>query len=324
MEDNYNTIEFDNFETTNQDLGFTVEEDENSNFEPDLEPITTTHVQANTDEAIQVYLRNIGKEKLLNQAEEIELAKLIIQGNNQAKQKLVQSNLRLVVSVAKRYQHRGLPLLDLIQEGNLGLIKAAERFDPNRGFKFSTYATWWIKQSITRAIANKSQTIRLPIHVVERLNVINKTTYQLTQELGRKPSIEELSKYLNLSIKKLETILNATNTPLSLDAIYGQSDEDGSLKNLVEDLSTSKPDLLTENNLLLKDIHNVLKNLGPRERDIIVLRFGLDNGINRTYEEVGRLVGITRERTRQIELKALRTLKQLSKVRDLRDYINDN
>ncbi len=324
MEDNYNTIEFNNFETINQDLGFTVEEDENSDFEPDLEPITAIHAQANTEEAIQVYLRNIGKEKLLNQAEEIELAKLILQGNSQAKQKLVQSNLRLVVSVAKRYQHRGLPLLDLIQEGNLGLIKAAERFDPNRGFKFSTYATWWIKQSITRAIANKSQTIRLPIHVVERLNVINKTTYQLTQELGRKPSIEELSKYLNLSIKKLETILNATNTPLSLDAIYGQGDEDSSLKNLVEDLSTSKPDLLTENNLLLKDIHNVLKNLGPRERDIIVLRFGLDNGINRTYEEVGRMVGITRERTRQIELKALRTLKQLSKVRDLRDYINDN
>ncbi len=323
MEDNFTHTEYDYIEQLQESENISAT-DGTDVFVDDTDLEVIEDVSNPQEEAIQVYLRNIGREKLLNHEEEIALAKLISTGNQFAKQKLIQSNLRLVVSVAKRYQHRGLPLLDLIQEGNLGLIKASERFDPNRGFKFSTYATWWIKQSITRAIANKSQTIRLPIHVVERLSNINKATYQLTQELGRKPSVEELSQHLNLSVKKLETILNATNTPLSLDAVYGHGDEDGNLNNLVEDVSTRKPDFLTENHLFMKDIHNVLKNLAPRERDIIVLRYGLDNGVNRTYEEVGKMVGITRERTRQIELKALRTLKQLSKVREMRDYISDN
>lgn len=310
---------FNELENNDLEVYAAIELDEDI---PEIEIVQEESLSSSED-AIQIYLRNIGKVKLLSQEEEIELARLISIGNFQAKQKLVQSNLRLVVSVAKRYQGRGLPLLDLIQEGNLGLIKAADRFDPERGFKFSTYATWWIRQGITRALADKSRTIRVPVHIVETINNLRKATRKLSQELGRKPSIEELAIELNITMKKLKNVLNANRTPLSLDGTYGEDDESG-LKNLVEDETTKKPDVYTEGNFMLADVHKALRELAPRERDIIVLRYGLDNGKHRTLEEVGRLVGITRERTRQIEVKALKALRQLGRDSNLRSYINDN
>lgn len=272
------------------------------------------------EDSVQLYLRAIGRIKLLTAREEIDLARRIAKGDTIAKKRLIQSNLRLVVSVAKKYQGRGLSFLDLIQEGNLGLIRAAEKYDPEKGYKFSTYATWWIRQGITRALADKSRTIRVPVHMVETINNLRKITRKLSQDLGRRPNMEELAKSLGVTVTRVKEILAANRQPLSLDTPYGE-DEDNSLAELVEDESSTPPEVSTETNLMSQDVRGVLSTLTPREREVLVLRYGLNDGQQRTLEQVGRLVGITRERTRQIELKALRALRQSSLTSKLRDYI---
>lgn len=277
--------------------------------------------KARGEDSVQLYLRSIGRIKLLSASEEIELARRIGQGDEIAKKRLVQANLRLVVSVAKKYQNRGLPFLDLIQEGNLGLIRAAEKFDPERGYKFSTYATWWIRQGITRALADKSRTIRVPVHMVETINNLRKVTRKMSQELGRRPTMEELARGMNVSLTKIKEILAANRVPVSLDTPYGE-DDDNNLGQLLQDESSTPPEVSTETNLMALDIRGVLSVLTPREREILVLRYGLTDGQQRTLEQVGKLVGITRERTRQIELKALRALRQSDVTNKLRDYLD--
>lgn len=277
--------------------------------------------KARGEDSVQLYLRSIGRIKLLSATEEIELARRIGKGDEIAKKRLVQANLRLVVSVAKKYQGRGLPFLDLIQEGNLGLIRAAEKFDPERGYKFSTYATWWIRQGITRALADKSRTIRVPVHMVETINNLRKVTRKLSQDLGRRPTMEELARAMNVSLTKIKEILAANRVPVSLDTPYGE-EEDNSLGELVQDENTTPPEISTETNLMASDIRGVLSVLTPREREILILRYGLQDGQQRTLEQVGKLVGITRERTRQIEIKALRALRQSEVSNKLRDYLD--
>jgi len=272
------------------------------------------------EDSVQLYLRAIGRIKLLTAREEIDLARRIGKGDMLAKKRLIQANLRLVVSVAKKYQGRGLSFLDLIQEGNLGLIRAAEKYDPEKGYKFSTYATWWIRQGITRALADKSRTIRVPVHMVETINNLRKITRKLSQELGRRPTMEELAKALGVTLAKVKEILAANRQPLSLDTPYGE-DEDNSLAELVEDENSTPPEISTETNLMSQDVRGVLSTLTPREREVLILRYGLNDGQQRTLEQVGKLVGITRERTRQIELKALRALRQSSVTSKLRDYL---
>lgn len=275
-----------------------------------------------SEDPVQLYLRSIGRIKLLAASEEIELARRIAKGDMIAKKRLVQSNLRLVVSVAKKYQGRGLPFLDLIQEGNVGLIRAAEKFDAERGYKFSTYATWWIRQGITRALADKSRTIRVPVHMVETINNLRKVTRKLSQDLGRRPTMEELAAGMNVTLIKVKEILAANRLPLSLDTPYGE-DDDNSLAELVEDENSTRPEDSTEASLMASDIRGVLSTLTPRERDVLILRFGLNDGKQRTLEQVGKMVGITRERTRQIELKALRALRQSKVTSRLKDYLNE-
>jgi RNA polymerase primary sigma factor len=296
------------------------EEDASFDEDVDTEITATLRKELRGEDSVQLYLRAIGRIKLLSAPEEIELARRIGKGDQLAKKRLVQANLRLVVSVAKKYQGRGLPFLDLIQEGNLGLIRAAEKFDPERGYKFSTYATWWIRQGITRALADKSRTIRVPVHMVETINNLRKVTRKLSQELGRRPNMEELAKAMNVSLTKIKEILAANRVPVSLDTPYGE-DEDNSLAELVQDETSTPPEVSTETNLMASDIRGVLSVLTPREREILILRYGLKDGQQRTLEQVGKLVGITRERTRQIELKALRALRQSDVTNKLRDYL---
>jgi len=273
------------------------------------------------EDPIQLYLRSIGRVKLLGAAEEIELARRALKGDEIARKRIIQANLRLVVSVAKRYQNKGMPLLDLIQEGNVGLIKAVEKFDPERGYKFSTYATWWIRQGITRALADKSRTIRVPVHMVENINNLRRATSKLSLKLDRKPSLEELAREVGLSLKKIRMILQANRSLLSLDTQYGE-DEDNTLAELVEDEKSRTPEISTATKLLAEDVRKVLGVLTPREREVLVLRFGLNDGNPRTLEQVGKMVGITRERTRQIEIKALRFLKQSREGEELKDYLS--
>lgn len=285
-----------------------------------LEGVPSIGRKVQGEDSVQIYLRSIGRIKLLSAKEEIDLARRIAKGDKGAKKRLIQSNLRLVVSVAKKYQGRGLSFLDLIQEGNLGLIRAAEKYDPERGYKFSTYATWWIRQGITRALADKSRTIRVPVHMVETINNLRKATRKLSQELGRRPTMEELAKTMSVSVTKVKEVLAANRQPLSLDTPYGE-DEDNSLAELVEDESSTPPEISTETSLMSADIRGVLAMLTPREREVLVLRFGLNDGQQRTLEQVGKLVGITRERTRQIEIKALRSLRQSNVTAKLKDYL---
>lgn len=294
------------------DLGVDVEADV---FDPRLE--------VGTDDSIRLYLREIGRIQLLKADEEIALARRIARGSEvglKAKRQLVQANLRLVVSIAKKYLNRGLPFLDLIQEGNLGLIRAAEKFDPERGYKFSTYATWWIRQGITRALADKSRTIRVPVHMVETINKFKKITRELSQGLNRRPTEHELAGALDVSVQKVKEIVAANRTPVSLETPLGK-EEDSRLGDFIAGAENGNPDNLATDELLRKDIEQVLGSLLPREREVIRLRYGLDDGRERTLEEVGQLFGITRERVRQIEFKAMRKLRQPDRCTKLEGYL---
>ena len=275
------------------------------------------------DDPVRLYLREIGRIKLLSASEEIELARKILEGGTPgaiAKRKLVQANLRLVVSIAKKYVGRGMLFLDLIQEGNLGLIRAAEKFDHERGFKFSTYATWWIRQAITRAIADQARTIRIPVHMVETINKLKKVTRRLAQELSRKTTEDELAIEMNVSIPKLREIIKIAQEPLSLETPIGK-EEDSRLGDFIEDKEADAPIKTVASELLREDLAEVLCTLSPRERDVLRLRFGMDDGRQRTLEEVGQLFGVTRERIRQIEAKALRKLRHPNRSKRLKEYV---
>ena len=272
------------------------------------------------DDTVRMYLREIGKFPLLTSEEEVVLAKRIIAGDMRAKHKLVNSNLRLVVSIAKKYTGRGMLFLDLVQEGNLGLIRAVEKFDYRKGYKFSTYATWWIRQAITRAIADQARTIRIPVHMVETINRLRKTSRMLLQKLGRKPTEREIAKKSRMPISKVREIIKVSQVPLSLEMPVGD-EESSRLGDFVEDLSVQAPDEIVMHGLLRDDLENVMDSLTEREKVVLKLRFGLEDGHPRTLEEVGRVFAVTRERIRQIEAKALRKLKHPTRAKKLREYL---
>ncbi len=272
------------------------------------------------DDPVRMYLKEIGKVPLLTLEEEIDLSRRIEQGDEAARQKLSEANLRLVVSIAKRYVGRGMLFLDLIQEGNLGLIKAVEKFDYRKGFKFSTYATWWIRQAITRAIADQARTIRIPVHMVETINRLIRTTRQLVQELGREPSAEEIAREMGVSEARVREIMKIAQEPVSLETPIGE-EEDSHLGDFIQDDDAPAPADAASFILMREQLQDVLDTLTPREKKVLTLRFGLDDGRLRTLEEVGREFDVTRERIRQIEAKALRKLRHPSRSRKLKDYI---
>jgi len=273
------------------------------------------------DDPVRMYLREIGKIPLLNYDEELDLAKKILDGDEFARQKLAESNLRLVVSIAKKYLGRGMLFLDLIQEGNMGLIKAVEKFDYTKGYKFSTYATWWIRQAITRAIADQARTIRIPVHMVETINKLIRTSRHLLQQLGREPTPEELSKELEMPIEKVMEIQKIAQDPVSLETPIGEED-DSHLGDFIQDDDSPAPQDSAAYTLLKEQLNEVMNTLTPREAKVLRLRFGLDDGKARTLEEVGREFDVTRERIRQIEAKALRKLRHPSRSKKLKDYMN--
>jgi RNA polymerase primary sigma factor len=272
------------------------------------------------DDSVRMWLREIGKTPLLTMAQEVDLAKRIEAGDNEAKAILTEANLRLVVSIAKRYSGRGMSFPDLIQEGNIGLIRAVEKFDYRKGYKFSTYATWWIRQAITRAIADQGRTIRIPVHMVETINRLIKTSSQLLQDLGREPTLEEVAREMGLPTERVSEIYRIAPEPLSLETPIGE-EEDSHLADFIEDQEAISPAEAASNMILREKIEEVLNNLTPRERDVLKMRFGLDDGYSRTLEEVGRHFKVTRERIRQIEAKALKKLRHPNRSRKLRDYL---
>lgn len=273
------------------------------------------------DDPVRMYLKEIGRVNLLTTDEEIELAKRMAQGDEEAKKKLAEANLRLVVSIAKRYVGRGMLFLDLIQEGNLGLIKAIDKFDYEKGFKFSTYATWWIRQAITRAIADQARTIRIPVHMVETINKYVRISRQLLQELGRDPKPEEIAERMGIPLEKIREIQKISLDPVSLETPIGE-EEDSHLGDFVEDEGALSPPDSAAFMLLKKQLEEVLDTLTEREKKVLALRFGLDDGRSRTLEEVGKEFGVTRERIRQIEAKALRKLKHPSRSKKLKDFLD--
>ena len=272
------------------------------------------------DDPVRMYLKEIGKVDLLTSAEETELARKMADGDKEAKRKLAEANLRLVVSIAKRYVGRGMLFLDLIQEGNLGLIKAVEKFDYAKGYKFSTYATWWIRQAITRAIADQARTIRIPVHMVETINKLVRVSRQLVQELGRDPLPEEIARELNMPVDKVGEIMKIAQEPVSLETPIGE-EEDSHLGDFIQDDDAPAPSDAATFTLLKEQLVDVLSTLTPREEKVLRLRFGLDDGRARTLEEVGKEFNVTRERIRQIEAKALRKLRHPSRSRKLKDYL---
>ncbi len=276
----------------------------------------------NINDPVRMYLKEIGQIKLLTMEEELELADRIGEGDEEAKAILAEANLRLVVSIAKRYVGRGMLFLDLIQEGNIGLMKAVEKFDVTKGYKFSTYATWWIRQAITRAIADQARTIRVPVHMVETINKLARIQRQLTLELNREPSEEELSAKMNLSVDKIREIYKISQEPVSLETPIGEED-DSHLGDFIKDERNMSPEEYATNEILKDEISNVLLTLTEREEKVIRLRFGLEDGKSRTLEEVGQMFGVTRERIRQIEAKALRKLRHPSRSRKLKDYLEN-
>ena len=272
------------------------------------------------EDPVRMYLKEIGKVPLLSAEEEIELAKRMADGDEEAKKRLAEANLRLVVSIAKRYVGRGMLFLDLIQEGNLGLIKAVEKFDYQKGFKFSTYATWWIRQAITRAIADQARTIRIPVHMVETINKLIRVSRQLLQELGREPSPEEIAAEMNMPVERVREILKISQEPVSLETPIGE-EEDSHLGDFIQDDNVPVPADAAAFTLLKEQLEEVLGTLTEREQKVLTLRFGLEDGRARTLEEVGKEFNVTRERIRQIEAKALRKLRHPSRSRKLKDYL---
>lgn len=281
----------------------------------------TGDISSTTQDPVKMYLKDIGKVPLLSAEEEIELAKRMEAGDEAAKKKLAESNLRLVVSIAKRYVGRGMLFLDLIQEGNLGLLKAVEKFDYRKGYKFSTYATWWIRQAITRAIADQARTIRIPVHMVETINKLIRVSRQLLQELGREPSPEEIAAEMNMPVERVREILKISQEPVSLETPIGE-EEDSHLGDFIQDDNVPVPADAAAFTLLKEQLVEVLGTLTEREQKVLRLRFGLDDGRARTLEEVGKEFNVTRERIRQIEAKALRKLRHPSRSRKLKDYLD--
>ena len=288
------------------------------------EEIAETEAMADTfstDDPVRMYLKEIGKVPLLTPEEEQELAKRMAEGDEDAKRRMAEANLRLVVSIAKRYVGRGMLFLDLIQEGNLGLIKAVEKFDYTKGYKFSTYATWWIRQAITRAIADQARTIRIPVHMVETINKVIRVSRQLLQELGHDPSPEEIAAVMNMPVEKVRDILKIAQEPVSLETPIGE-EEDSHLGDIIPDEDASEPSEAASFSLLKEQLMEVLDTLTPREKKVLELRFGIVDGRTRTLEEVGKEFNVTRERIRQIEAKALRKLRHPSRSKKLRDFLN--
>ena len=330
-EDNPEQIDkvFDVFE----DLGVNILQDDLDD-EPDIEDLEEVEdikleeidlnsalEGVNIDDPVRMYLREIGRIPLLSYDEELELAQKVLEGNEDAKQKLAESNLRLVVSIAKKYVGRGMLFLDLIQEGNMGLIKAVEKFDYSKGFKFSTYATWWIRQAITRAIADQARTIRIPVHMVETINKLIRTSRHLLQQLGREPSPEEIAEEMEIPVEKVMEIQKIAQDPVSLETPIGEED-DSHLGDFIQDDDSPAPQDSAAYTLLKEQLEEVMETLTPREAKVLKLRFGLEDGKARTLEEVGREFMVTRERIRQIEAKALRKLRHPSRSKKLRDYMN--
>ncbi len=286
-----------------------------------LDEITDTSYEGiNVDDPVRMYLREIGRIPLLTYDEELDLAKKVLQGDEEAKQKLAESNLRLVVSIAKKYVGRGMLFLDLIQEGNMGLIKAVEKFDYTKGFKFSTYATWWIRQAITRAIADQARTIRIPVHMVETINKLIRTSRHLLQQLGREPTPEEIAAEMEIPVEKVIEIQKIAQDPVSLETPIGEED-DSHLGDFIQDDDSPAPQDSAAYTMLREQLEEVMNTLTPREAKVLKLRFGLEDGKSRTLEEVGREFQVTRERIRQIEAKALRKLRHPSRSKKLRDYM---
>ncbi len=314
LDDLYNTLSENHIEVVSE------------NEEDDEDPSTTSNELLTKDltinDPVRMYLKEIGQIKLLTTEEELELADKIAAGDEAAKATLAEANLRLVVSIAKRYVGRGMLFLDLIQEGNIGLMKAVEKFDVTKGYKFSTYATWWIRQAITRAIADQARTIRVPVHMVETINKLARVERQLTLELNREPTEEELSKKMGTSVEKIRDIYKISQEPVSLEIPIGEED-DSHLGDFIPDETNMSPEDYAVNELLKDEISEVLLTLTEREEKVIRLRFGLEDGRPRTLEEVGQLFGVTRERIRQIEAKALRKLRHPSRSRKLKDYLGD-
>ena len=273
------------------------------------------------DDPVRMYLKEIGKIKLLTPEEELETAKRMAEGDEEARKRMSEANLRLVVSIAKRYVGRGMQLLDLIQEGNLGLMKAVEKFDYTKGYKFSTYATWWIRQSITRAIADQARTIRIPVHMVETINRVLRTSHSMVQTLGREPTTEEVAKELHMDVPKVEEIMKIAQEPVSLETPVGE-EEDSHLGDFIQDDDASQPSEEASYTLLREQLEDVLATLTPREQQVLRMRFGLQDGKPHTLEEVGKEFDVTRERIRQIESKALRKLRHPSRSKKLRDFLN--
>ena len=319
---------FDAFE----EIGVDLLRDDDFEEEPDVEDLKevenlkldeitdTSYEGINVDDPVRMYLREIGRIPLLTYEQELDLAKRILEDDEEAKQKLAESNLRLVVSIAKKYVGRGMLFLDLIQEGNMGLIKAVEKFDYTKGFKFSTYATWWIRQAITRAIADQARTIRIPVHMVETINKLIRTSRHLLQQLGREPSVEEIAEEMEIPVEKVMKIQKIAQDPVSLETPIGEED-DSHLGDFIQDDDSPAPHDSAAYTLLKEQLEEVMNTLTPREAKVLKLRFGLEDGKARTLEEVGRQFQVTRERIRQIEAKALRKLRHPSRSKKLRDYM---
>ena len=313
----YNALNENNIEIVSE-----TEEDNDEGEDKLLLDDATITKDLTINDPVRMYLKEIGQIKLLSMDEELKLADRILEGDEQAKAILAEANLRLVVSIAKRYVGRGMLFLDLIQEGNIGLMKAVEKFDVTKGYKFSTYATWWIRQAITRAIADQARTIRVPVHMVETINKLARIQRQLTLELNREPSEDELAEKMGIPVEKIRDIYKISQEPVSLETPIGEED-DSHLGDFIKDERNVSPEEYATNEMLKDEISNLLSTLTEREEKVIRLRFGLDDGKSKTLEEVGQLFGVTRERIRQIEAKALRKLRHPSRSRKLKDYLGD-